>query len=238
MGHKLTVEEAIARLPNEITAAQFIGPFMLRYAEGSRSETRFFGEDYAQAVAEELGTDWVAEREGSESRYPAEAGTIAKRDSRIVFSVKGWGATGYSRVIIRSWVKSGMPGLGSGPDITVASDRPIAEVVKELRRRVFPDLWKIEEKVAAAKAAQDAEEADTAAKYESLKAEYPKLAWLRDRDGKITLSSRFGCNLYLSGVSIYKPTGKDSWRLYSQTFQIEDVDAPSGKAFLSLLNGQ
>lgn len=250
MPEQLTVTAALARMPEGHYDGEFIAPFMFRSkyknshaANGYMTDTRFFAEDFGQALVDALGGGWKLKRDESQFNYPTECAQLEKGDSRITIRAKGYGAGAYQKLTLSSWVKSFDHRAVSGPGISVAASKDVATIAKDVARRMMPFLSEAEAKASAEIAKGNAERAALESMLAKLQWVYPDLkfnigdAGRGQNDRNLYLGTKYGSKISVH-ATIYR--NGERWCLSgghgTGQISIDDLDSAHGRAFLKLVN--
>lgn len=229
----VTVTDFIARWKTPNTYA----------AQGWLGDARFLGGAFLAAVLAELPElkGWTAQD------WDYEPATVWKDrvcltdgKAKIWATVDSYGANAFKRVKIQAYATAAKGKFSSkSVEITVSVSRPVADIAKDISRRVLPhiDAAKAE---AAAKAKAERDAADLVnTKAASLAKRYPNLRILPDVDaGRVRIKTKHGAGVHLDAYT-YCDSQTGVWRLTSQngrSIGLTDIDKPYGRAFLKLCN--
>lgn len=210
-------------------------------AQGWTSDAHFLGGAFLADVLAELPDlkGWIVQD------WDHEPATVWKDrvcltdgKANIWAAVDSYGANAFKRVKIQAYATAAKGKFSSkSVEISVSVSRPVVDIAKDISRRVLPhiDAAKAE---AAAKAKAEKDAADLVyTKAASLARRYPNLRILPDVDaGRVRIETKYGAGLHLDAYT-YRSTPSGKWRLTCDrgtAFILDDVDAPSGRAFLKL----
>ena len=228
----------------DVTVADFVARWKTpnRHLPNGYADARFLAATFLAALRAELPAlkSWtIQDYDGSPASDWSDRACLTDGTARLWASVRGYGANAFSKVNVSGWVRDDKGKTSRSVDMSAALNRPVSTIARDVARRVLPELDTLRAETSAKAKADIERAAIIEGKAEQLAKRYPNLRISPDVENhRVYIASKYGAGFHLDCYT-YPSQPSGGWRLTSErgtAFSCNNIDTPSGRAFLKLCN--